>query len=199
MHCYRILCRCPKFMATVEAKRTKKGGRSGADTNVTGSDSSVAFSVAPSIGPSANDSCALILANTDGTPEPFTRPPGRQPEKAQSGKRNDLGGFLDAVVKGNEQLEQQAKIAKKKAKIAKKKAKIAKKEAKVAKKKAKGEEFALFWSVMTFDSTTIADPARRAWVEEYQARILANKNRFLDEDEEENADNSDSIQDSSPE
>jgi hypothetical protein len=48
---------------------------------------------------------------------------------------------------------------------------------------------------MTTDSTAIEDPARRAWVKEYQAHILANKNRFLggNEEEEENADDMDSI------
>ncbi|SAM06280.1 hypothetical protein [Absidia glauca] len=64
----------------------------------------------------------------------------------------------------------------------------------VTKKNSRIQESAFVWSVMSTDPTTIAVPARRAWVEGYQAQILASKNRYLvEEEEEENADDMDSI------
>ncbi|SAL96805.1 hypothetical protein [Absidia glauca] len=161
IHCYRISVQCPKWKPSVDTRRSTNNVPRGS-------------SAGPSAGPSAGSCTALVLARPDDTLELSTRPLGRKQEKTRSGKKNDLGGYLDVWILGQDQMDRRAE----------KRASMMEEKILVSKKRAKAEDASHDWAVMITDSTTIADPARRAWVEEYQALIMAKKNRFVGEAEE---------------
>lgn len=116
----------------------------------------------------SHGSRALVVVepeqHLDGTPEPSICPPGekQENERAWSGKRKNLEDIMAAMAQTWQEVDR----------LAEKQTKLMEYLVLDSKKRTRIEEANHLTSVMMADTSSITDPACRAWMAAYQAQIM---------------------------